>query len=118
MNDPLELPYAEHRILETPYGQAVGASYRWEGGQYCAIHASRGLIGCGVYDIACANEFGMAFAIAKGTPEKPLFEPEDLYEAKVVAASEAARALGIEEGMTGMAALAKLLSEEEGEAAT
>ena len=109
MTTPPSLPHAEQRVLETPHGQAVGASYRWEGGQYCAIHAPRGLIGCGVYDIGCANEFGMAFAIAKGTPEKPLFEPEDLYEARIVAASEPARALGIEEGMTGMEALGKLL---------
>ncbi len=106
-----ELPHAEHRILDTPHGKAVGASYRWEGGQYCAIQTSRGLIGCGVYDIACANEFGMAFAIAKGTPEKPLYEPEDLYEARIVAASEPAKALGIEVGMKGMEALGKMLGE-------
>ncbi|MEO1833983.1 MAG: DUF1805 domain-containing protein [Akkermansiaceae bacterium] len=105
------LPHAEHRVLDTPHGKAVGASYRWEGGQYCAIHAGRGLVGCGVYDIACANEFGMAFAIAKGTPENPLFEPEDLYKAKIVRASEPARELGIEVGMTGLEALAKLLGE-------
>lgn len=109
MSDDATLPHAAHRVLETPFGNAVGASYRWEGGQYCAIHAGRGLVGCGVYDIACANEFGMAFAIAKGTPENPLFEPEDLYQATIVRASEPALALGIEVGMTGLEALAKLL---------
>lgn len=103
-----ELPQAQQRVLETPHGKVVGASYRWEGGQYCAIHTARGVIGCGVYDIACANEFGMAIAIAKGTPEKPLFEPEDLYEAKIVAASEKAMAMGITQGMTGLDALGKM----------
>ena len=109
MSETGSLPYAEHRVLDTPHGRAVGASYRWDGGQYCAIHAPRGVVGCGVYDIACANRFGMAFAIARGTPEHPLYEPEDLYEATIVEASEPARALGITEGMTGMEALEKLL---------
>ena len=70
------LPSANQRKIETPYGEVIGASYRWDGGQYCAIHTSHGVVGCGVYDIACAEEFGMAFAIAKGTPELPLREPE------------------------------------------
>ena len=104
------LPHAEHRVLETPQGQAVGASYRWSGGQYCAIHTNRGIIGCGVYDISCANEFGMAVAIAKGTPEHPLFEPEDLLEASIVGASQAAKELGISGGMTGREALALMLA--------
>ncbi len=103
------LPAANQRTLETPHGQAIGASYRWDGGQYCAIHTAKGIVGCGIYDIACANEFGMAVAIAKGTPDKPLREPEDLYEARIVAASDAAQKLGIATGMTGMEALAKML---------
>ncbi len=52
----------------------------------------------------------MAVAIAKGTPAKPLVEPEDLYNARIVAVSEPAKALGIEPGMTGSEALAKLLA--------
>ena len=104
-----QLPQASQRVLDTPYGQAVGSAYRWDGGQYCAIHTAKGVVGCGVYDIGCADEFDMAFAIAKGTPEKPLFEPEDLYEAQIVRASSSARAMGITEGMTGMEALARML---------
>jgi uncharacterized protein YunC (DUF1805 family) len=103
------LPDADQRTLTTPHGDAIGASYSWQGGQYCAIHTSKGIVGCGIYDIACANEFGMAIAIAKGTPECPLREPEDLYEAKIVAASDAALQLGISPGMTGIEALERLL---------
>jgi len=105
------LPEASQRVLKTPHGKAVGSSYRWEGGQYCAIHTVRGVVGCGIYDIACANEFGMAFALAKGTPEQPLLDPEDLYESSIVRVSEAARALGIQEGMTGMEALVCMLKD-------
>ena len=61
------------------------------------------------YDCKTAAEFGQAVAIAKGTPSKPLCEPEDLYEAKIVELSEPAAKLGIQLGMTGMQALEKLL---------
>lgn len=103
------LPHAVQRTLDTPHGSAIGASYRWPGGQYCAIHTGRGIVGCGIFDVHVAGEFGMAVAIAKGTPAKPLVEPEDLYQAKIVAVSEPARQLGINPGMTGMEALEKML---------
>ena len=74
------------------------------GGQYCALLTKRGLVVAGIYDIDCANEFHFAFALAKGTPAKPLVEPEDLYEARIVRVSNRARALGISEGMTGLEA--------------
>lgn len=108
------LPQANQRVLDTPHGQAIGASYRWPGGQYCAIHTSRGIVGCGIFDVHVAGEFGMAVAIAKGTPAKPLVEPEDLFPAKIVAVSEPAKKLGIEPGMTGQEALAKLLASADG----
>ncbi len=106
------LPQASHRTLDTPHGAAPGASYRWPTGQYFAIHTHRGFIGCGIYDVRVAGEFGIAVAIARGTPAKPLCEPEDLYQAKIVEVSEPARKLGITPGMTGMEALGKLLAEE------
>ncbi len=100
---------SEQRELETPFGSALGSSYEWSGGQYCAIHTDRGVVGCGIFDIECANKFGMAFAIARGTPEHPLRQPEDLYEARLVAVSTAAQEMGIAEGMTGLEALEKML---------
>jgi uncharacterized protein YunC (DUF1805 family) len=104
------LPTARNEVLHTPHGEALGTSFRWPGGQYCAIHTSRGLVGCGIYDVAVAGEFGLVVAIARGTPARPLCEPEDLYQAKIVEVSEPARKLGIEPGMTGLEALAKLLA--------
>lgn len=105
------LPQATHRILQTPFGEAIGAAYAWNGGQYCAIHTASGVVGCGIYDIACANKFGMAFAIARGTPDHPLREPEDLYAARLVAVSDAAAQMGIQVGMTGMDALQRMLTQ-------
>lgn len=104
------LPEANQRQLETPFGPVVGASYRWQGGQYCAIHTARGVVGCGIFDLACADVFSMAFAIARGTPEHPLREPEDLFEARIVGVSAAAQAQGVRPGMTGLEAIGQMLT--------
>lgn len=104
------LPVARHTIIETARGQAVGAAYSWPGGQYCAIHTHRGLVGCGIYDVKIAGEFGMAVAIARGTPAHPLREPEDLLGATIVEVSEPAEKLGLHPGMTGKEALETLLA--------
>ncbi len=108
---PSSLPRANNYLLNTPHGIALGSSFKWSGGQYCAIHTDRGLIGCGIYDVDVAGEFGQIVAIAKGTPEKPLCEPEDLYEAKIVGVSKPGEAAGIQIGMTGLDALKVLLAE-------
>lgn len=101
---------ANQRVMQTPFGEVLGGSYRWPGGQYCVIHTDRGILGCGIYDCAIASQFGYAVAIARGTPEKPLCEPEDLLFAKIAEVSELAAAAGIQPGMTGMEALGLLLS--------
>jgi len=100
-----ELPVVETKPLDTPHGQAIGTSNRWVNGQYCAIQAKNGIIGCGIFDLPTCDEFNLAVAIAKGTPEHPLSYPEDLYEAKIVGVSRRAAELGIKEGMTGPEAL-------------
>lgn len=97
------------QVLETSAGPVLGTSFRWPGGQYCAIHTDQGIIGCGLYDVAVANRFAMAIAIARGTPEHPLYEPEDLLTARIVEVSEAAAERGVRPGQTGEEALRLLL---------
>ena len=106
----MTLPHAENRTLEFEGGQAIGSTYQWPGGQYCAIHTSNGLVGCGIYDIRSANEFNLVVAIARGTPAKPLREPEDLFNAKILEVSQAAEKLGVKPGMTGREAVETLLT--------
>jgi uncharacterized protein YunC (DUF1805 family) len=108
MNDPL--PRTVSRPLQFENGCAIGISNRWRGGQYCMILTEAGLVGCGIYDVKTAAEFGQALAIARGTPQKPLVNPEDLFEARIVEATPQARALGIETGMTGREAVERLLA--------
>jgi uncharacterized protein YunC (DUF1805 family) len=106
----MELPTARNTTLDFNGGHAIGTSFRWPGGQYCAIHTARGLVGCGIYDIRICNEFNLAVAIARGTPARPLCEPEDLFEAKILEVSDAAQKLGVAVGMTGREAVEAMLA--------
>ncbi|MHB1421849.1 MAG: DUF1805 domain-containing protein [Gemmataceae bacterium] len=108
MNDTL--PRTISRPLQFKNGCAIGISNRWHQGQYCVILTEAGLVGCGIYDVKTAGEFGQAVAIARGTPAKPLVDPEDLFEAKIVDLSPPARALGIAIGMSGRQAVEILLA--------
>jgi uncharacterized protein YunC (DUF1805 family) len=98
------------RPLQFRNGCAVGISNRWRNGQYCTILTEAGLVGCGIYDVKTAAEFGQAVAIARGTPQKPLVNPEDLFDAKIVDATPQAKQLGIQVGMTGREAVELLLA--------
>jgi uncharacterized protein YunC (DUF1805 family) len=104
------LPRAIQRPLALENGEALGLGTRWEGGQYCAILTRAGVVGCGIFDLNVAAEFGMAIALARGTPARPLVEPEDLLEARIVEVSPKAAALGVEPGMTGREAANRMLA--------
>lgn len=108
MNDD-ELPRSTTRVLQFENGTAIGMSNRWERGQYCSILTRAGIVGCGIYDLETAAEFGLGIAIARGTPASPLVEPEDLFEARIVDATPKARSYGIENGMTGREAVERML---------
>jgi uncharacterized protein YunC (DUF1805 family) len=103
------VPRTDHRELRFQNGSAIGMSNRWHKGQYCSILTEAGIVGCGIYDLATAAEFSLAVAICKGTIAKPLVEPEDLYESKIVGATPAAEAMGIHKGMTGREAVELML---------
>jgi len=90
-------------------GVALGSSQRWAGGQFCSILTGRGLVGCGIYDVKTAERFGQAVAIARGTPQLPLAESEDLLEARIVELTPQAAALGVTAGMTGREAVERML---------
>jgi uncharacterized protein YunC (DUF1805 family) len=108
VTDPL--PRTISRPLQFRNGCAIGISNRWHLGQYCTILTEAGLVGCGIYDVKTAAEFGQAVAIARGTPQKPLVNPEDLFDARIVDATPQAKELGIQVGMTGREAVELLLA--------
>ncbi|HVR76363.1 MAG TPA: DUF1805 domain-containing protein [Planctomycetota bacterium] len=106
---PEVIPRTITRPMDFEGGSAIGISNRWEKGQYCTILTRAGIVGCGIYDLETAAEFGQAIAIARGTPASPLVEPEDLVGAKIVGATPQAKAMGIEVGMTGKEAVELML---------
>src|SRR5271156_1677606 len=99
------IPRTVSRELKFASGSAIGVSNRWDKGQYCSILTEAGIVGCGIYDLETAAEFSLAIAICKGTPARPLVEPEDLFESKIVGATPQAEALGIRKGITGKEAV-------------
>jgi uncharacterized protein YunC (DUF1805 family) len=109
MTTEAAIPRSTQRTMSFDHGRALGISNRWNRGQYCTILTPAGLVGCGIYDVKIAAEFGQAVAICRGTPAKPLVEPEDLLPAKIVEATPQAQALGIRPGMTGKEAVELLL---------
>ena len=102
-------PQVTQRPLQFENGSALGVSTRWGRGQYCSILTPAGIVGCGIYDLKTTSEFDQAIAIAKGTPDKPLVEPEDLFDAKIVGVTPQAEELGIEVGMNGREAVEIML---------
>ncbi len=109
MSAELPLPRTSNRVLTFTNGEALGVSNRWHQGQYCTIFTKAGIVGCGIYDLKTPAEFGQAIAIAKGTPQSPLTEPEDLLPAKIVGTTPKAEAMGIRIGMTGREAVELML---------
>lgn len=102
-------PQVTQRPLQFDNGSALGVSTRWGRGQYCSILTPLGIVGCGIYDLTTPAEFDQAIAIAKGSPEKPLVEPEDLYDAEISGVTPQAEDLGITIGMLGKEAVEIML---------
>lgn len=103
------LPRHESREMTFEHGKAIGVSNKWVQGQYCSILTAAGIVGCGIYDMKTPAEFGQAIAIARGTPQNPLVEPEDLLDARIVDCTPKAKSYGIEIGMTGRQAVELML---------
>ncbi|MDG2470162.1 MAG: DUF1805 domain-containing protein [Pirellulaceae bacterium] len=104
-----KIPHSIHQAMRFENGTAIGISNRWHQGQYCSILTAIGIVGCGIYAIQTPSEFGQAIAIAKGTPDQPLCDPEDLLEAKIVDLTPKAMEIGIQLGCTGREAVEKML---------
>ncbi len=68
----------------------------------------RGLLACGAIDPAALEKFGLAAARVRPTTGSSIGSLDDLLAGEVREANSAAQALGIQPGMTGRAALAKL----------
>jgi uncharacterized protein YunC (DUF1805 family) len=91
--------------VSTDSGAASGLSVGWDGGQFVMIVGEKGIVSCGVIDMAVMNRFDAAIAVARGTPEKALVTSDDLLNATIAEVTDKAAALGVKVGMTGREAL-------------
>jgi len=80
------------------YVQGVEAS--WDSGQWVAIVCSKGMVGCGAFDLKLMEAHHQVLAVARGTVDQPLITCEDLLDAKVWGATRLARGFGIRKGMS------------------
>ncbi len=91
--------------VKTEGAPASGLSVKWNDGQLVVIICPVGLVACAAIDVEVMEEFNFAVAVAHGTPQKPLVEPEDLLEAKISNVTKKASLMGITAGMSGKEAL-------------
>ena len=91
----------QQQLIQLTHKQATG--YVLPAGPVklvCAV-TDRGLIGCGLIDVAVLDRFQFAAAKLKARG-KPLIENvQDLLDAEVKEANAAAQALGVKNGMSG-----------------
>ena len=104
-----QLPRSITTELQFENGSAIGISNRWIKGQYCSILTPVGIVGCAIYDVVVPEKFDQALAVAQGTPEQPLVDPEDLFEAEIVRCTPKAKSYGIQPGMKGRQAVELML---------
>lgn len=103
-----DLPQAATRLVETPEGQVIGFNLRWDGGQCCALLARGGMVTSDDFPFAIDAPLGLPVAVARGSAERLLLEPEDLLDASIIAVGTPAAGFGVRVGDTGREAIGKL----------
>ncbi len=93
-----------HDEIDLNGAKFEGCSVDIFGKNLAIIKAPKGFVSCGYIDMRAAEKFGQALAIVRGVKNYG-----DMLAATVEEISSAARALGVDDGMTGKDALEKML---------
>ena len=81
-------------------GTGLGLKFEMENAPLLVIKADKGFVMCGYLDMAAAEKLGDAAVRVSGVSSF-----DDVLNAEVAAATEAAKKLGVKEGMSGRQAL-------------
>jgi uncharacterized protein YunC (DUF1805 family) len=92
--------------IQLENGCALGLSFQMQKYPLLIIRAEKGFLMCGYLNINAAETLGDTAARVKGVGNF-----EDMLKAQVVEATQLARNLGIEPGMTGKEALERMFNE-------
>ncbi|WP_292485939.1 YunC family protein [Methanohalobium sp.] len=84
-------------------GTGLGLNFNMHNAPIIVIKADKGFVMCGYLDINAANKLDDAAAKVKGVNSF-----EDVLNAEIIEASQPAKEMGIDTGMTGKEALEKM----------
>jgi uncharacterized protein YunC (DUF1805 family) len=96
------------KTFETPNGLVEGVQTKWSGFNVLMVTGSKGFLACPAIDVAACERYDVAAALVESTPDNPIRTLDRFPNRKVTKVNEKARALGIEEGMDVVEALARI----------
>ena len=85
--------------FETKNGTVEGIQVKWEGFNILLAAGSKGFLACPAIDVDACQRYGEAGALIESTPDNPIGNLERFPNRKVTKVNEAAKSLGITEGM-------------------
>lgn len=94
--------------ISTSKGVADGVVLKWESFSLLLIGGPKGFLGCCIFDLALINEFKMPCALVESGPTNPIGTIERMLTRNIMSVNDAAKALGIEAGMSVTEAVEKL----------
>ena len=94
------------KVYQTPNGLVEGVQVKWSGFNILLAAGTKGFLACPAIDVDACEEYGIATAIIKSTPDNPIGTLERFSNRKVTKANAKAEALGIKEGMDVVSAFA------------
>lgn len=97
------------KSYQTPRGLLEGIQVKWPGFSILLAASGKGLLACGVFDLAALERFGVAAALVESTPDNPIGTLERFPNRRVMAVNSRAKELGIEVGMDVTAAMERLV---------
>ena len=84
---------------QTPNGPVEGVQTKWAGFSILVVTGSKGFLACPAIDVDACGGYGAAAALVESTPDNPIGTLERFADRKVTKVNDAAKGLGIVEGM-------------------
>jgi len=84
---------------QTPNGPVEGVQTKWSSFNILLVAGTKGFLACPAVDVDACQRYGVAAGIVESTPENPIGTLERFGNRKVTRVNDAARKLGITEGM-------------------
>ena len=87
------------KTYQTKNGVVEGIQVKWETFNILLAAGSKGFLACPAIDVDVCQRYGEAGALIESTPDNPIGNLERFPNRNVTKVNEAAKALGITEGM-------------------